>query len=132
MVSRRFKKVFSKQEQLRTFPTYDASIEVCLLPLLCGLHKVCSHIMTRSDLLCGLHKRLVHTTTQIKTKKNVPGGTFEDKKVFFFVFSFVLTLLLLGLISISYAYVDVLCHTLDFIPLCSPLFSANPYACVVV
>ena len=76
---------------------------------------------------------LVHTTTQIKTKKNVPGGTFEDKKtVFFFVFSFVLTLLLLGLISMSYAYVNVLCQTLDFIPLCTPLFSANPYACVVV
>lgn len=28
MVSRRFKKVFSKQEQMRTFPVYDASIEV--------------------------------------------------------------------------------------------------------
>lgn len=28
MVSRRFKKVFSKQEQMRTFPIYDASIEV--------------------------------------------------------------------------------------------------------
>lgn len=27
MVSRRFKKVFSKQEQMRTFPVYDASIE---------------------------------------------------------------------------------------------------------
>ncbi|XP_068750634.1 uncharacterized protein [Montipora capricornis] len=27
MVSRRFKKVFSKQEQMRTFPIYDASIE---------------------------------------------------------------------------------------------------------
>ena len=28
MVTRRFKKVFSKQEQMRTFPVYDASIEV--------------------------------------------------------------------------------------------------------
>ena len=28
MVSRRFKKVFSKQEQMRTFPIYDALIEV--------------------------------------------------------------------------------------------------------
>ena len=28
MVTRRFKKVFSKQEQMRTFPIYDASIEV--------------------------------------------------------------------------------------------------------
>ena len=28
MVSRRFKKVYSKQEQMRTFPIYDASIEV--------------------------------------------------------------------------------------------------------
>ena len=28
MVSRRFKKVFSKQEQMKTFPIYDASIEV--------------------------------------------------------------------------------------------------------
>lgn len=28
MVTRRFKKVFSKQEQLRTFPVYDASVEV--------------------------------------------------------------------------------------------------------
>lgn len=27
MVTRRFKKVFSKQEQLRTFPVYDASVE---------------------------------------------------------------------------------------------------------
>ena len=69
---------------------------------------------------------------QIKTKKNVPGGTFEDKKtVFFFVCFFVSTLLLLGLMSMSCASVDVFCHTLDFIPLCSPLFSANPYACVV-
>lgn len=30
MVTRRFKKVFSKQEQMRTFPIYDASIEVSL------------------------------------------------------------------------------------------------------
>ena len=28
MVTRRFKKMFSKQEQMRTFPVYDASIEV--------------------------------------------------------------------------------------------------------
>ena len=54
------------------------------------------------------------------------GGAFEDKKmIFFFVFSIVVTLLILGLMSMSYAYVDVLCHTLDFIPLCSPLFSVN-------
>lgn len=31
MVSRRFKKVFSKQDQMRTFPIYDASIEVSKL-----------------------------------------------------------------------------------------------------
>ena len=68
-----------------------------------------------------------------KNKENVPGGTFKDKKtVFFFVCFFVLTLLLLGLMSMSCASVHVLCHTLDFIPLCSPLFSANPYACAVV
>ena len=42
MVSRRFKKVFSKQEQMRTFPIYDASIEVCPLfvmfkLIICGI-----------------------------------------------------------------------------------------------
>ena len=69
----------------------------------------------------------------MKTKKSVSGGAFEGKKTaFFLVFSFVLNLLMLGDVSISHAYVDVLCHTLDFIPLCSPLFSANPYVCVVV
>ena len=66
---------------------------------------------------------LQHKHKQIKTKENMSGGAFEDKKmVFFFVFSFVLTLLMLGLMSVSWAYVD----TLGFIPLCSPLFSANP------
>ena len=79
---------------------------------------------------------LVHTTTQTKANKNKekthPVG--QDKKtVFFFVFfPFVLSLLLIGLVSIFYAYVDVLCHTLDFIPFCSPLFSDNPYPCVKV
>ena len=45
------------------------------------------------------------------------------------------SLLMLGLMSMSYAYVDVFCHTLDFImifALSSPLFSANSYAFVVV
>ena len=54
----------------------------------------------------------------------VSGGAFEDEKtVFLFVFSFVSILLMLGLMSM---------YTFDLIPLCSPLFSANPYAYVVV
>ena len=60
-------------------------------------------------------------------------GALQDKRtVFFFVCSFVFILLMLGPMSMSYAYVDFLCHMLDFIPLFSPLFSANPFACVVV
>ena len=38
MVTRRFKKVFSKQEQMRTFPIYDASIEVSHWKLLHALY----------------------------------------------------------------------------------------------
>ena len=37
MVTRRFKKVFSKQEQMRTFPVYDASIEVSQVQSNCFL-----------------------------------------------------------------------------------------------
>ena len=45
----------------------------------------------------------------MKTKKSVSGVAFESKKtVFFLFFYFVLALLMLGDMSISYAYVDVL------------------------
>ena len=62
---------------------------------------------------------------QIKTKKNVSGGAFEDKKTVFAIY------LCLNF-AYAWSYVNVLCHTLDFILLCSPLFSANPYACLVM
>ena len=52
------------------------------------------------------------------------GLSKTKRRSFSLFFSFVVTLLILGLMSLSYAY--VLCHTLDVIP----LFSANPYACV--
>ena len=49
MVSRRFKKVFSKQEQMRTFPIYDASIEVSHLKQVTG----CA-----SKIYCIMHPHL--------------------------------------------------------------------------
>ena len=54
MVTRRFKKVFSKQEQMRTFPVYDASIEVsqvhnnCILNTLIPNIATGAHTITRS------------------------------------------------------------------------------------
>ena len=128
----------------KTFSSFDQSV------LSCGV--AVSYLCHKIVLYCALDKQfrfpaqllhsfkmvkawftLRHWHKKMKTKKNLPGGAFEDKNTaFFFIFSFVLTLLMLGLMSMSCADVDVLCHTLHVIPLCSPSCFANPYACVTV
>ena len=42
------------------FPPVPLFVCRNVFQFVCGLHKVCSHILARSDLLCGLHKVRSH------------------------------------------------------------------------